>query len=75
MSISNNLTNLTNLTNDFELKNSNLNIYYFGRFGKKNIDEELLWMNIYQISIGFYPTKILNNELISFHPFFLFKIR
>ena len=35
MSISNNLTNLTNLTNDFEEKNNDLNIYYFGRSGKK----------------------------------------
>ena len=34
MSISNNLTNLTNLTNDFEEKNNDLNIYYFGRAGK-----------------------------------------
>ena len=31
-------------------------------------------MNIYQISIGFHPTKILNNELISFHPFFYLKL-
>jgi hypothetical protein len=74
MSISNNLTNLTNLTNDFEEKNNDLNIYYFGRSGKKYTDEELLKMNIYEISIGFHPTKILNNELISFHPFFYLKL-
>ena len=75
MSISNNLTNLTNLTNDFEEKiNNDSNIYYFGWSDKKYTDEELLKMNIYEISIGFHPTKILNNELISFHPFFYLKI-
>ena len=67
--------NSNNLTNDFEEKiNNDSNIYYFGWSDKKYTDEELLKMNIYEISIGFHPTKILNNELISFHPFFYLKI-
>ena len=67
--------NSNNLTNDFEEKiNNDSNIYYFGWSDKKYTDEELLKMNIYEISIGFHPTKISNDELISFHPFFYLKL-
>ena len=66
--------NSNNVTNDFEEKNNDSNIYFFARSDKKYTEEELLKMNIYEISIGFHPTKISNNELISFHPFFYLKI-
>ncbi len=63
-----------NSTIDVEKKKDDLNEYFFSLSNKKYTDEELLNMDIYEINIGFHPTKIPNDGSISFHPFFYLKL-
>ena len=60
--------------NDTQTEIADLNKDYFSYSPKQYSDEELLNMDINEISIGFHPTKIPNNRGISFHPFFYLKL-
>ena len=66
---------LDNTLNDTQTGSVDLNKDYISYSLKQYSDDELLNMDINEISIGFHPTRIPNNKGISFHPFFLFKIR
>ena len=65
---------LDNTLNDTQTVSVDLDKDYFSYSLKQYSDEELLNMDINEISIGFHPTKIPNNRGISFHPFFYLKL-
>ena len=65
---------LDNTLNDTQTVSVDLDKDYFSYSHKQYSDEELLNMDINEISIGFHPTRITNNKGISFHPFFYLKL-